>query len=95
MLKSIPVVIIDVLRAVETTALFVFNVVWLYNEEEVVCPERLPGNVRIKAAGKSKQQSGAQESWQNLYLQRNSLAKTNYLLNSTVISVGIVAYPQP
>lgn len=95
MLKSIPVVIIGVMRAIETKALFVLDVVWIYNEEEVVCPERLPGNVRIKATGRSKEQTGARESWQNFYLQKDSLAKTNYLFNSTVISVGIVAYPQP
>lgn len=42
MLKSIPVVIIGVMRAIETTALFVLDVVQIYNEEEVLCPERLP-----------------------------------------------------
>jgi len=38
-LKSIPVVIIDVMRAMETTALFVLDVVQIYDEEKVLYPE--------------------------------------------------------
>lgn len=62
MLKSIPVVIIGVMRATETTALFVLDVVQIYHEEEVGRPESLPGTVRMKATGRSKQQTGARES---------------------------------
>lgn len=94
MLRSIPVAIIGVTRAIETTALFVLAVVQIYNEKEVLCPERLPSNVRIKSTGRSKQQTGVRKTQQNLCLQRDSPAKTNYLLNSAVSSVGIVAYPQ-
>lgn len=62
MLKSIPVVIIGVMRAIETTSLFVLAVVQIYNEEEVLCPERLPSNVRIKSTGRSKQKTGLGET---------------------------------
>lgn len=79
----------------ETTALFVLDVVQMYNEEEVLSSERLPRNVRIKSTGRANQQTGVWEIWQNFYLQRNSLVKTNYLMSGAVISVGIVAYPQP
>lgn len=60
--KSIPDVIIGVMRGIETTTLFVLDVVQIYKEEEVFCPERLPSNVRIKSTGRSKQQTGVQET---------------------------------
>lgn len=58
MLKSVPGVIIGVMRATETTALFVLDVVQIYHEEEVVCPESAwhckdEGNREIQATDRS------------------------------------------
>lgn len=50
------------MRAIETTALFVLDVVQMYNEEEVLSSERLPRTVRIKSRGRAKQQTGRWET---------------------------------
>lgn len=57
MLKSIPVVIIGVVRSIETTALFVLDVVQIHKEKEVLCPVvSLPSK---KKANRKSQATGS------------------------------------